>query len=258
MIKRARENYYCMRGYRCIQIDGVDLKVDPYHNKFWVAAAEGRWEKETFRILSHFSHPDHTYLDMGAWIGPTVLYAAKKFKRVITFEPDPIAYRHLCLNVELNDMQNVTTFCVALADEDGIQRMNSMGNKLGDSNTSLLSSSPDKLGFDVIKLSWSSYLKYSKIGKIDLIKIDIEGGEFQLASTLLPYLQEYKPTVYLSTHAPYLDPAIRKENMQRMIDTFSLYKYCYDENLKPIDPAELTQESGLNKFRSYTFTDQKV
>ena len=45
----------------------------------------GNWEEDTFNILDHYQNPYKTYIDIGAWIGPTVLYSASKFKNVVCF-----------------------------------------------------------------------------------------------------------------------------------------------------------------------------
>ena len=39
---------------------------------------------------------------MGAWIGPTVLYGCQNAKFCYAIEPDPVAFRQLKNNVDLN------------------------------------------------------------------------------------------------------------------------------------------------------------
>lgn len=74
----------------------------PHHLTFWTLLQNGRWEPETFVILRRFLNHRSVYYDIGAWIGPTVLYASKISGTVCAFEPDPVAYSHFLQNVTNN------------------------------------------------------------------------------------------------------------------------------------------------------------
>ena len=67
----------------------------------------GNWEEETFKIFDLYKNPNKIYLDIGAWIGPTVLYNAQKFKNIYCFEPDPVAYENLKNNITINNYNNI-------------------------------------------------------------------------------------------------------------------------------------------------------
>jgi hypothetical protein len=133
--------------------------------------------------------------------------------------------------------------------------MTSFGGSLGDSMTSLLNNSRDSNAGDVLALKWDAFISLSKTEKIDFLKIDIEGGEFALLPTMRDYLSLYKPIVYLSTHAPFLDVELRREKMQQVIDVMGMYKNCLDQNLRPIDINELVSDDALTHFGSYIFMD---
>jgi FkbM family methyltransferase len=255
LIRALGRTYYRALGYYPISINGLKFKVDPYHFSFWRKAAKGRWEPNTYAIISKFINVDSVYCDVGAWIGPTVIYAAKQCKQVICFEPDPIAYRYLLWNIELNELQNVTSFSIALATRTAIQRMANFGSNLGDSSTSLLNDNQEKTGVDVLTLTWKAFIDFYNIHKIDFLKIDIEGAEFDLIPTLKDYISVYKPIVYLSTHAPLLDVSLRNAKMQQIIDVMGIYKKWLNENFKQVDISELSSEDALNHFYSYIFMD---
>ena len=247
----------CFRalGYYPTSINGLKFKLDPYHIGFWRTVAKGRWEPHAYTIMSKFLNVDSIYCDVGAWIGPTVIYAARICKQVICFEPDPIAYRYLRWNIELNDLFNVTSFNIALANRIAIRRMSSFGGDLGDSMTSLLNDNQANKGIDTLTLTWDVFIDISKIDKIDFLKIDIEGGEFELLPTLKDYLSLHKPIVYLSTHVPFLDVNLRKDKMQQIIEVMGIYKKCLNENLMLVDIDELNDEDAQNHFCSYIFMD---
>ena len=72
----------------------------------------------------------------------------------------------------------------ALADRNGVLRMGSFGNNLGDSMTSLLKTDLTEGKIDVLSLTWKTWLDFSKTEAPTFIKMDIEGGEFPLLPTI--------------------------------------------------------------------------
>jgi FkbM family methyltransferase len=247
--------YYRARGYYPISISNFSFKVDPYHPRYWRSVARGEWEPQTYEMMNRLLKADSLYCDIGAWIGPTVIYAAKICREVIAFEPDPVAYRYLRWNIELNDLHNVVSFNVALSDEASIRRMGSFGGKLGDSTTTLLDNHAKGVAVDAVALPWHAFAARWDSPAIDYLKIDIEGGEFVLVPTLRDYLLAHKPIVHLSTHAPFLDIATRREKMQELMHVMSIYRNCFDQHLKPVDLCELEGEAALGTLTSFVFTD---
>lgn len=252
-MRKLFEVLHRTRGYYSATIAGQRYKLDPYHLKFWRKAAKGRWEPSTFKILSTLLDKDSVYCDVGAWIGPTVLYAARICKHVYCFEPDPNAYRYLCWNVSLNHLQNVSTFSVALGDSSSVTKMSSFGSSLGDSMTSFIHKDPQGQTVDVLKLPWDLFLEASRLERIDLLKIDIEGGEFVLLPAIRDYLAETKPTLYLSTHAGFLDAADRKPAMENLLEILNVYPVCLTDELEEIDKDDLLSDEAVNGFKSYVF-----
>jgi FkbM family methyltransferase len=250
-MRKLFEVLHRTRGYYSATIAGQHYKLDPYHLKFWRKAARGRWEPNTFKILSTLLDKNSVYCDIGAWIGPTVLHAARICKHVYCFEPDPNAYRYLCWNVSLNDMQNVSTFSVALGDRPSVAKMSSFGSSLGDSMSSFIDKDPQGQTVDVLKLPWDIFLEASGLERIDLMKIDIEGWEFVLLPAIRDYLAETRPALYLSTHAGYLDAADRLPAMEKLIEVLSPYSVCLTDNLEEIDKNDLLSDEAVNGFKSY-------
>jgi len=138
VFKPIEKAYYRALGYYPTTIHDLEFRCDPYNAKFWKTVSQGRWEAHTYRILARFLSQDSVYCDIGAWIGPTAIFAARKCKQVFCFEPDILAYEHLLWNIRLNRLHNVIPFNLALTDNNGIRPMASFGGKLGDGMTSLL------------------------------------------------------------------------------------------------------------------------
>lgn len=242
--------WHRLQGCVPVRMGNHHFRCDPENLDFWNKVNKGSWEPRTFTVLDSLLTGGTTYCDIGAWIGPTVLYAARNCRQVYCLEPDRVAYRFLLQNIQLNRLENVLPFNLALAAEGGIQRMASPRGKQGDSMTSLLM--PDGLrGMDVLCLTWESWL--SLIGRpvFDTIKIDIEGGEFSLLPAMSAYLGTHRPRLYLSLHPHLLPEAERARNMAVVIDALKMYSVCVNRKGEKIGLGTLLEGQALNRAGTY-------
>lgn len=143
---------------------------------------------------------------------------------------------------------------IGLSDKNSVETISSMGSGLGDSMTSLLGNN-SKESIEIFCMRWENWNELFSPEIIDFIKIDIEGGEFDLIPTLKSYLSDHKPVVYLSLHTPFLNEADRKEKMQVIVDTMRIYRHCYNENLEEIQVDDLTSDENLQSFNAFIFKD---
>lgn len=250
--RRLREVMYVAYGHYPTRIGGIPFKGDPVNYRFWRTTPKNEWEPYTLKILQKFLGPESVYCDIGAWIGPTVLYASKLCKQVYCFEPDYNAYRYLLWNIELNRLDNVLPFNMALSDQNGVFKIAPFGKSLGDTTTSLLNA--DKAGsISVAAITLKTAQEIAVPTKVDFMKIDIEGAEFALLPAIKDYLAEFRPIVYLSTHTPYLEPGERHAQMRKLLDSMKMYDVCLDESLNPIAPEELMADETINRFQATLF-----
>ncbi len=252
MLTQARKMFYRARGYCAGTLNGEPFRLDPYHSKFWRKASAGDWEPETFAVLDQYLSPDRDYLDIGAWIGPTVLYGARKARHVWCFEPDPTAFRHLAWNLDLNKIHNVSAFGVALSDQFGVARMASVRGEPGDSTSSLLHDGAH--GTDALTIAWEQFEAANDLSGVSLVKMDIEGAEFFVLPALISWLKRQRPALLLSTHAPLLGDEDRAEKMGNLAELLSFYHTCLREG--PASPSDhpMTDEDALARFQTYLLT----
>lgn len=253
LVTRLKKAVYRLRGHYDGQLGGVPFRLDPYHSKFWRKASAGNWEPETFAALDAHLRADRDYLDIGAWIGPTVLYGAKKARHVWCFEPDPVAFRHLAWNLELNDVRNVSAFACAISDQIGVARMASFGGEAGDSMTSLLNADGGH-GHDVLTLGWADFAGSVDLSGVSLVKMDIEGAEFAVLPTLLDWLKDQRPALFLSTHAPFLEQDTRADRMLALFDALSFYGRCVDDKGNTVTRESIITDLYLDRFPTFLFT----
>ncbi len=253
MLTQARKMFYRARGYYAGNLNGQAFRLDPYHSKFWRKASAGDWEPETFAVLDQFLSPENDYLDIGAWIGPTVLYGARKAHHVYCFEPDPTAFRHLAWNLDLNDIRNVSAFGVALSDQFGVARMASTRGEPGDSTSSLLHDAAH--GTDALTIAWDQFQTTQDLSRVSLVKMDIEGAEFFVLPTLVDWLKQKRPALFLSLHAPLLEEADRRSRMEGLLDSLRFYSHLCDENRQPVTVQALLEPTSLNRYQTILLHD---
>ena len=240
-----------------------NYKIEDYcPNGFFTDCIQnGDWEEETFIILEKYATENKVYIDVGAWIGPTVLFAAKLYEKVICFEPDPIALLTLEYNLLINDFEHVILEKKALADQNGTTKFG--GNwEMGNSESTLLVNDASFLSKQVVKGQRGTYTSRSEYiievpsitienalnthcidpNTIALLKMDIEGGEYIVLPAMKDFLQTYKPNFYLSLHFVYLLDFQINEILDIL---FEIYNKCYtimEEKEIEITRIEITQE----------------
>ena len=172
---------------------------------FWISASGGRWDPETFRVFDRFLSSTASYIDVGSWIGPTLLYGCQLARAAYGIEPDPVAYAELRKNIQLNASlaANVNIYNVCIATTSGSVKFGSRAEG-GDSMSSLLFADQGKTVWNVAALRFEDFVKKANVTDCSFIKIDIEGGEYQLLSSIAPWLNKCRPTLYLSFHPCFL------------------------------------------------------
>lgn len=167
------------------------------HQAFWDLVDAGRWEPATLDLITRLADGS-VYIDIGAWIGPTVLAAARTASAVVAYEPDPVAAAELRRNIALNGLSNVEIREVALLDRDGELPLSGGGaGELGRSESSLV------FGVGQVSVPVADARREAAaehFARCALLKIDVEGGEYELVSRLAPYLRAHRPHLLLSLH----------------------------------------------------------
>jgi FkbM family methyltransferase len=170
---------------------------------FWDFYETDAWEPDTVAVFSLWLRPSTRYVDLGAWVGPTVLLAAPSVSRVVCVEPDPLAFAALTENLDLNPETAAKTLAVpaALGPHDGTALLTSPGSG-GDSNSSVARPGDAGARWEIEQLSFSTLLSRAELDTADFMKVDIEGSEYELVPAIrstLTLTSEW-PTLYIAFH----------------------------------------------------------
>jgi len=211
------------------------------NNGFWSDYERGLWEPDTQAVFRRFIDTQHSYIDIGAWMGPTLLLGCQLAKRAYGVEPDPVAYAELVENIKYNWplTDNVQLFNICITPVSGKVAFGSRGNG-GDSMSSLLFSNK-KTSWTVDGMNFQEWIELNKINDCNFIKMDIEGGEYSVLPTMTAYLRKHRPTLHLSLHPCFLGELevrgvmaklkrsiLRLKNTIRILNMLRFYKYLYD------------------------------
>ncbi len=131
-------------------------------------------KKERDFILSR-RNIEGVFLDIGANAGIYSLTAAKVYKKVISFEPNPGMYDRLRFNIKMNNKDEIIdAYEIALSDCEGFVDFEVDESNLGESKIAV---SGSKSGISVKTKRLVDVLDELNITQIDGIKIDVEGHE---------------------------------------------------------------------------------
>lgn len=197
-----------------------DIEARTLDHRFWNRFADG-WEPETERIYRKLVKPGSTVLDIGAWIGSTILFAlACGAEKIIAIEPNPhsfAALESLCgLNPDL--AHRIILENVAVSDREGVLAMG-LAEGEDDTSTSGLAGND----FEIEATTLPHLLSRLDPGPIDLVKIDIEGAEILLGDDLERFSRISGQSVHLSIHVPFFPGDGDVNHFIDSLGRFSIY-----------------------------------
>ncbi len=166
----------------------------PIESAIWLS---GIYEVTTTKFLRQVLREGDVFLDVGANCGAVTLVAASAIKngKIYAFEPGNTIRSRLQANVDLNpslkSVVKVVPFGLGL--ETGKLLYYEDENYRG--NGALF----DSLGMPVDVITLDEWVSLDKIDKIDAIKIDVEGMEYDVLLGGKSTLEKYHPLVYFET-----------------------------------------------------------
>lgn len=144
-----------------------------------------------FKILSdQFNFINCTAIDVGANIGNHTVFFSDFFKKVISYEPNPITYKLLSVNTYF--LQNVEVNNFGLSDTSKELNLSVLKGNIGGSSATINHNSGINHKIELIKLD---DLNENVTGNIALIKIDVEGMEEKVLMGAKNTINKYRPII---------------------------------------------------------------
>lgn len=187
---------------------------------------------ESYRFLTESSDP--IIYDCGANIGTSCIYFSKSYPsaKIKAFEPDPNIVQTLLTNLKENNLNNVEVFNKAVwINNDGI----SLSLEGADGASMYSTSNQAK----VSSIRLKDLLE--KESKIDLLKVDIEGAEYEVIKDCRNSLSSVK-NIFIEYHSF----ANNKQNLSEILLILEENKFRYF--IKPVSDREMPFINKKNKF----------
>lgn len=169
---------------------------------FWM----GYYSTEIAALLKKELQSEMVVVDVGANIGEITLVAAQCVGaqgKVIAFEPVTTIAEKLTRHVQINNLNHVVIIKEALGKEAGgqIPIYISCGQDVSDEHQGLASLYGAELGEEPIEYvkinTLDSAVNSLSLARLDLIKIDIEGGELACLQGAKEVLRRFKPMLII-------------------------------------------------------------
>jgi FkbM family methyltransferase len=151
------------------------------------------------RFLWEFLKPGMTFFDVGAHHGVYSLLAARKLcsgDTVIAFEPSPRERRRFQLHLQMNEVTHVRLEPYAVSARSGafdFFTVTSGFTTMSSLQRPAIDHPIRKISIEAVSLD--DYLNQRRIPSIDLMKIDVEGGELQAFAGATRLLQLLRPII---------------------------------------------------------------
>lgn len=194
--------------------------------------------------------------DIGANVGMFSLFFAKSVQpkgKIFSFEPNPIAHQDLIRNIELNNLTNIRTFQLGVGKSEYKDQLifDSNSTGIGSLNKKIqanlfVSDSINKVEIDIISIDYI----ISKKGLLfpDLIKIDVEGLEFDVLNGMKNTLHEKKPKLFVEIHGESFED--KETNIFKIVNFLKNYGYT----IKHVETDELiTIENTINAREGHLY-----
>jgi FkbM family methyltransferase len=212
------------------------IPLHPYYFIDRIVIISGCYDRPLHQFLSGYLKPGMVALDVGANIGEVAIHMSRLVREsghVYAFEPAPSLIARLRDNVRLNLAEaTISVLDCALSDSSGSRVFafaapDTENQGMG----SLVNRDSRKLSQEVqvTTMRLDDFVRSERLDRIDLIKVDIQGGELDFleggVSTLTDVgpdlVMELSPTDLAASHK-------RPEDLLRALEKLGYESYLFD------------------------------
>lgn len=194
--------------------------------------------------------------DIGSNVGMYSLLFANtfnKYNKIYSFEPIKKTFNFLEKNIKLNNYSNIEIFNFGFTNIEGNYNIgfpnpniNERYNNINKNDTGLCSLFGTENKELIYCDTLDNFIKKNNINKIDFIKIDVEGSEFNILKGGYNTLKNLKPILFFEFNklTKLLSNINEKELYQYLNDlNYNIYAYKYGYYLDPNELKNLESEN---------------
>lgn len=204
--------------------------------------------------IQHELQADSVFVDIGTNKGIYLYQAEKVIKtgKIFGFEPNESLVKYI-----QPLFPKAKLFTYAVSSQTGISVLNipKKGDGLQDTRASLETMGDDVEKIEIKTITLDDWATQEKITKIDLVKIDVEGHEFDTIKGCKTILETIKPTFIIEIELRHANYPINE--IFDFITAFGYEVFYFDRKTLSLHPfqvsqmADFQQDDYLNDFNKY-------
>jgi FkbM family methyltransferase len=249
--KLVPSNYlYPKHTFRETNINGIKLILDisDYVNHLVYFNLEDKGHEQLLELASKCN----LVFDVGANIGFTAINMAKVINgggEVHAFEPDPYNFKRLQENVDLNPSIPIVLQNYGFGQEDGKLKLTVVTPDNRGGNRLVCVPGKDYSLVDITTIDL--YCDEHQIQSIDLIKIDVEGFEYNVLRGATKLIAHSKPHLFIEIDDNNL--GLQNSSAKELVLFLELYynKIYHAETLTPINSKKDFSNCHFDLVASY-------
>jgi len=202
------------------------------------------FERDLVMIASQFLKPDDVVVDIGTNIGTVSIPLSKSVNKgtVYSFEINPPTINLLEQNILANKCKNIKIVNMAASHSNDViyiqpeKKLPKYFNNGKGSNPGSVSTGKKVKGAIPVKsITIDKFIRDRNIKKVNLIKIDVEGGEMLVFHGAMNTIKKFKPIIIFEKNQQELEnPTTEMENIIQYYNCIfeDLYKLGYKYTVK--------------------------
>lgn len=158
----------------------------------------GRYKPELdIKVFEHYIKSDATVFDVGANIGMYTVTAARLAKsgRVYAFEATARSFAYILDNLRLNKVTNCFPVFGAVTCDRG--QVSFLEHKYSHEQNHINYNKSE--GAKILAIRLDNFMNMSDVGRVDFLKIDVEGAELQVLKSLGEKIRDIEVIYFEST-----------------------------------------------------------
>jgi len=235
-------------------VDGHKMFLDPFDSL--ELSTNGKFEEFETQIVKKIIQEGSTVVDLGANIGYYTLIFARLVGnkgKVFAFEPDPENFHILEKNLEINNYKNIILERQAVSNKSGKLRLY-LDNKNKGAHT-IFETEDNDSSIEIDSITLDDYFRNFK-GKIDFIKMDIEGGEAEAVEGMSSLLKRGS-LIIMTEFNPFVLKKIGKDPLGciSLLQSYNFDIYHIDSKNREIKPVNIVTLCEKYKPETESFTN---
>lgn len=227
----------------------IDPKNGTVDNEIFL---QGVYEPSILKIIKNNINTGDVILDVGANIGQHSIFMSfvtGNTGKIISFEPVSSIYAQFKNSIEINNIKNITLHNLACGDMEKEMNINTISSNMGGS--SLVFSGDDRKIEKIKVITADSIVKNEN--KINFIKIDVEGYEYEALLGLKDTIEKHHPKIMLEySYAGY--KSMGTDSAKKILDLL----YSFDYDLYDIENNNKKINKSKNNFDYDYFDKNKI